>query len=116
MGSSSSDGWSRRYDGGTRLAVFNVLVETSKNDALKMFYDAFADETPLDYETFQHLLPILATDKGLRKGIGEEIELHVTELIEGCATERIGFPRISISTSSFESQFEQAAEIVFGRG
>jgi len=111
---SNPDGWSRYYDGGTRMAAFNLLYMTDRPAALRLLYEDCADHEPLDPSNLQHLLPLIATSEQ-RRAIWLEIQEHLQNLLEGFDENTDEPPEEERPESPLSDQFSAILSEIFGR-
>lgn len=102
--SSDPHGWSRSYDGGTRMAAFNLLLKTDRPEALRLLYDDCADYEPLDPSNLHYLLPLIATTEQ-RRVIWLQIQEHLQKLLEGFDENIEEPPRLKRPISPLGDQF-----------
>jgi len=79
---SNDYGWSRRYDGGTRLASFQALLKADIIPARELMYQILAQDGGGGVENLDEILPLLVDDIPI-ENIWLEIEEHVRELFSG---------------------------------
>ena len=109
---SNPDGWKRYYDGGTRMAAFNLLYMTDRPAALRLLYEDCADHEPLDPTNLRHLLPLIATSEQ-RRSIWLEIQEHLQNLLEGFDENTDEPPEVKRPDSPLADQFSDVLSDIF---
>jgi len=75
-------GWSRWFDGGTRLAAFQALIKADKKRARELMYHVLAKDGGGGAENLDKILPLLSDDIPI-ESVWVEIEEYVHELFAG---------------------------------
>ena len=110
---SDPNGWMRFYDGGTRMAAFNLLFKTDRPAALRLLYEDCSDHEPMDPSNLEHLLPLIASTEQ-RRAIWLEIQEHLQMLLEGFDENIEEPPAVEMPEIPLAAQFSAILSEIFG--